>query len=42
MGQLVRPEVFLTGFTEIYEPGVKAYLEKTKQMDFWDDYTKAR
>lgn len=42
MGQLVKPEVFLTGFTEIYEPGVQAYLEKTKQMDFWDDYVKAR
>jgi len=42
MGQLVKPEVFLTGFTEIHEPGVKAYLEKTKQMDFWDDYLAAR
>jgi len=42
MGQLVKPEVFLTGFTEIHEPGVEAYLEKTKQMDFWDDYLAAR
>lgn len=42
MGQLVKPKVYITGFTEIYEPGVKAYLEDTKQMDFWKDYEEAR
>lgn len=42
MGQLVRPRVFLTGFTEVHEPGLKEYLEYTKQTEFWETYQQAR
>ncbi len=42
MPTLVKPEVFLFGFTEAYEPGIKAYLQKTKQTDFWQQWEEAR
>lgn len=41
MGQLVQPTVHLIGFTEAYVPGIKKYLEDTKQMDFWEDFETA-
>jgi thymidylate synthase (FAD) len=41
MGQLVKPKVFFVGATEVYEPGLKDYLQYTGQMDFWETYQQA-
>ncbi len=42
MGQLVKPRVFFIGATEVYEQGLKEYLDYTGQMEFWPFYEQAR
>jgi thymidylate synthase (FAD) len=42
MGQLVRPKVYLVGFTDVHEPGLFAYLRDTGQDDFIETYQQAK
>lgn len=42
MPGLVSPAVYLFGYTEAYEPGVRDYLRATGQEAFWDMYQEAR
>lgn len=41
MGQLVQPEVFLVGYTQLNYPEIRRYLVKTGQTDFFDDLDEA-
>jgi thymidylate synthase (FAD) len=40
--KFVTPKVYLVGFTEAYEPGIRQYLDETGQAAFWDDYQAGR
>lgn len=42
MAKLVKPKVFLLGFTDVHEAGLRDYLKYTGQDDFWDTYRQAR
>jgi thymidylate synthase (FAD) len=42
MGNFVKPQVHLVGFTEVHEPGLHGYLKATNQLGFWDTYLAAR
>lgn len=42
MGQLVKPKVFLVGATEVDDVGLRAYLEYSRQEEFWPVYEQAK